>query len=99
MTMWGDEAGQKWNDGYVVDTPYTESIFADLNPAMFSMAAVLMGQPPINPSKPSTWIDLGCGNGLTACMVAARRPPSSKALIPAMVVPAGDATRSFNRPG
>lgn len=74
MTMWGDEAGQKWNDGYVVETPYTESIFADLNPAMFSMAAVLMGQPPINPSKPSTWIDLGCGNGLTACMVAAANP-------------------------
>jgi SAM-dependent methyltransferase len=62
------------SDGYVLDVAYTESMFTELNPAMFSMAAVLHGQPPLDFSQPLTWVELGCGNGLTACAVAAANP-------------------------
>ena len=66
-----NDATGTWHDGYVVDVPYIEPITADLCPARFSMAAVLHGQPPIDHSRPLTWVELGSGSGLSACMVAA----------------------------
>jgi SAM-dependent methyltransferase len=70
--MTGRAAG--WNDGYVVDVTYTEPIFASLCPAQISMSAVLNGQPPLPTDHRLTWVDLGAGNGLPACMVAAANP-------------------------
>jgi Predicted methyltransferase regulatory domain/Methyltransferase domain len=61
-------------DGYIVDTPYAELLSVDLCPARLSTAAVLHGQPPLDHARPLTWIDLGCGNGLAACTVAAGNP-------------------------
>jgi SAM-dependent methyltransferase len=63
-----------WTGGYVVDVPYTEALTSDLCPAWFSMIAVLNGQPPLPTDRRLTWADVGCGNGLTACMVAAGNP-------------------------
>jgi SAM-dependent methyltransferase len=63
-----------WADGYVVDTPYFEPINLDVCPAWLSMVSVLHGQPPIDMTRPFTWIDLGCGTGLGATMVAATNP-------------------------
>jgi SAM-dependent methyltransferase len=60
-----------WNDGYVVDVAYTEPIFPSICPAQLSMSAVLGGQPPLPDRAPLTWVDLGSGSGLHACMVAA----------------------------
>ncbi len=71
LAMTSAPSSMAWNDGYVVDVPYTEPIFASLCPAQISMSAVLHGQPPLPTDRPLTWVDLGCGNGLPACMVAA----------------------------
>jgi SAM-dependent methyltransferase len=60
-----------WAGGYVVDTPYFEPVSTDICPASLSMAAVLHGQPPIDLSRHLTWVDLGCGSGLAACVTAA----------------------------
>jgi SAM-dependent methyltransferase len=64
-------AGPGWHEGYVVDVPYTEPVALDLTPTFFSLAAVLHGQPPIDGVRPLVWAELGCGNGLSACIVAA----------------------------
>src|SRR4051794_7865699 len=63
-----------WNDGYVTDVPYTEPMISDLCPAWLSMISVLNGQPPLDPKRQLVWADLGCGSGLSACMVAATNP-------------------------
>lgn len=60
-----------WAEGYVVDSPYFEPMIPALSPPWLSAAAVLHGQPPLDLQGPLTWIDLGAGAGLSACMVAA----------------------------
>lgn len=71
-TVWnGVTTPGDWADGYVVDTPYIEPANSDLCPAWLSMAAVLHGQPPLPRDRVLTWVELGCGSGLSACMVAA----------------------------
>lgn len=63
-----------WNDGYVVDVAYTEPIIGYLCPAHLSTSAVLHGQPPLPRDRTLTWLDLGSGSGVTACMAAAANP-------------------------
>ena len=63
-----------WSDGYVVDVPYLESAFPELTPAWLSMTSVLNGQPPLDTKRPLTYVELGCGNGLSSCVVAATCP-------------------------
>ena len=72
--MAGATSSSAWNDGYVVDVAYTEPIIGYLCPAHISMSAVLHGQPPLPPDRPLTWLDLGSGSGVSACMVAAANP-------------------------
>ena len=72
--MAGATSSSAWNDGYVVDIAYTEPIIGDLCPAHISMSAVLHAQPPLSTDRPLTWIDLGSGSGVSACMVAAANP-------------------------
>ncbi|MEI7547052.1 MAG: class I SAM-dependent methyltransferase [Actinomycetota bacterium] len=67
---WHDSPG----DGYGVDVAYIETFFLEHNPARFSFSSVLQGQPPIDRSRRLSWVDLGCGIGLSACMVAAAHP-------------------------
>lgn len=62
------------NDGYGVDVTYIEAFFPEHSPARFSMSAVLHGQPPLDRSRRLSWVDVGCGVGVTACMVAAANP-------------------------
>src|SRR4051812_44114306 len=57
-----------------MDTPYFEPVNIDICPAWLSMVSVLHGQPPIDLTQPLTWIDLGCGSGVEACIVAAANP-------------------------
>jgi SAM-dependent methyltransferase len=63
-----------WNDGYVVDVAYTEPIIGYLCPTNMTLSAVLHGQPPLPTDRPLTWLDLGSGGGVIACMVAAANP-------------------------
>lgn len=71
---WGEPRPRSWDDGYVVDTPYTEPIATELSPSWLSMACVLHGQPPLDVERGLTWVDLGCGSGLAAMTVAAANP-------------------------
>ena len=66
-----------WNDGYVVDTSYTEQAFPQMTPGWLSFVALMHGQPPIDPAGSLTFMELGCGNGLTSCVVAATNPGAS----------------------
>ena len=70
----GPTSSSAWNDGYVVDVAYTEPIIGYLCPSHISMSAVLHGQPPLPMDRPLTWLDLGSGSGVSACMVAAANP-------------------------
>ncbi len=60
-----------WNDGYVVDAAYTEQAFPQMTPGWLSFVSLLHGQPPLDTTGPLTFMELGCGNGLTSCLVAA----------------------------
>ena len=66
-----------WNDGYVVDAAYTEQAFPQMTPGWLSFVSLLHGQPPIDTTGPLTFMELGCGNGLTSCLVAATHPGAS----------------------
>ena len=63
-----------WAEGYVVDIPYFEPVLLDVTPAWLSMASVFHGQPPLDLSRPLTWLDLGAASGISSCMVAAANP-------------------------
>ena len=67
-------AGATWGDGYVVDTPYFEPVAVQVSPAWLSMVAVLHGQPPLDLSRPLTWLDLGAASGISAATIAATNP-------------------------
>ncbi len=66
-----------WNEGYVVDVPYTEQVFRQMTPPWLSLTSVLNGQPPIDTTRPFTYLELGCGNGLTANTIAATNPSAT----------------------
>ena len=63
-----------WNEGYVVDVAYTEHVFGAMLPTWLSSISVINGQPPLNGARDLTYVELGCGNGLTSCLVAATMP-------------------------
>ncbi len=66
--------GAAWSDGYTVDTHYAGPMVVDLSPPRLSLVAALEGQPPLPGGRTLTWVDLGCGHGLSAAMVAAANP-------------------------
>jgi SAM-dependent methyltransferase len=70
-SIWSSATGAAWHDGYVVDAPYTEPVTTDLSPAHLSLISVLRGQPPLDRSRTLSWVELGSGNGLHCCAVAA----------------------------
>ena len=45
-----------------------------MTPGWLSFACLLHGQPPLDATRPLTFMELGCGNGLTSCLVAATYP-------------------------
>ena len=66
-----------WNEGYVVDVPYTEQVFREMTPPWLSLTSVLNLQPPLDTTRPFTYLELGCGNGLTANTIAATNPSAT----------------------
>ena len=66
--------GGGWNEGYVVDVSYTEEAYRVLTPTWLSFIAAIHGQPPIDFGRTLSYLELGCGNGLTSCLVAASTP-------------------------
>lgn len=72
--MWAQRRASAWHDDYVVDVEYTDPLMLWLNPERLSFACVMNGQPPLPRTRPLVWVELGCGNGLQACAVAAGDP-------------------------
>ena len=66
-----------WNEGYVVDVPYTEQVFREMTPPWLSLSSVLNLQPPLDTTRPFTYLELGCGKGLTANTIAATIPAAT----------------------
>ncbi|MEM7300097.1 MAG: class I SAM-dependent methyltransferase [Pseudomonadota bacterium] len=59
---------------YVVDAPYTWSYFEYQNPLLMQFVAHLNGYAAPDTSKPFSYCDLGCGNGVSVNLLAAAYP-------------------------
>lgn len=60
--------------GYVTDTAYVAEYYADHAPAHMNLACAFNGFRPRPLDEPFTWCDYGCGNGVTANVLAACYP-------------------------
>lgn len=69
-----DEAG--WSGGYVTDTPYTQGYYPQQSPGHLALDTTLAGydadQP--GPDDPLDYLELGCGRGFGAMVLAAANP-------------------------
>jgi SAM-dependent methyltransferase len=59
---------------YVDDVPYERAHIPQLSPAWLDFTALLWGFAPRDRATPLTWCDLGCGQGVTAVLLAATHP-------------------------
>ncbi len=65
-----------WGGGYVTDTEYTTGFFPSQSPQMLALACLLNGiavDPPWETDR-LHYLELGCGRGMNACVVAAANP-------------------------
>jgi SAM-dependent methyltransferase len=60
--------------GYVTDVPYLRSFQREMAPAWLDCVATLCGMSPPNRDAGFSWCDFGCGQGLTATVLAATHP-------------------------
>ena len=63
-----------WTDGYSSDVTYTAGFYREQGPALLDFMCVLNGYEPTAMDKAFTWCELGCGQGLTANLLAASNP-------------------------
>jgi SAM-dependent methyltransferase len=64
-----------WQDGYVIDVPYTAGFYRELAPSHLHLLAVLLGiQPPAPFDREFSYCELGCGRGLGPLLLAAANP-------------------------
>ena len=68
-TVWQDPANE-----YVLDTDYTWGFYGGQSPAAMAYAARLNGVSPPAIDRPFRYLELGCGNGVTANVCAAMFP-------------------------
>jgi SAM-dependent methyltransferase len=66
----------QWNDGYITDVAYTSGAFREQSPSHLNFACVLNGVEPVAIDRPFNYFELGCGQGLTANILAACYPRS-----------------------
>lgn len=67
---------QDWTGGYVTDIEYTSGFYRELAPTNMNFAALLRGFATPEANRSYTWLELGCGNGLSANALAACNPHS-----------------------
>ncbi|MGI4849981.1 MAG: class I SAM-dependent methyltransferase, partial [Janthinobacterium lividum] len=63
-----------WHDGYVSGIEYLVEFFQDQGPTHLNVACIINGVEPVTPGAPFTYFELGCGQGLTANVLAAANP-------------------------
>ena len=61
-------------EGYVSDIPYVRVFIPHLAPAWLDHVAIISGVAPPMRKERFAWCDLGCGQGVTAAMLAAMHP-------------------------
>jgi SAM-dependent methyltransferase len=61
-------------DGYVADIPYLRDLKPMLAPAWLDHVALVCGVDPPTRANGFAWCDLGCGQGVTAAILAATHP-------------------------
>lgn len=61
-----------WSEGYVTEIEYTVGFYSELAPQLLRFA--LLSQGVGAPQGPLSYLEIGCGNGLTANIVAAANP-------------------------
>jgi SAM-dependent methyltransferase len=64
----------RWDNGYVTDVTYTSNVYREITPSWLALTSLLFGQRPPDLARPFRYADLGCGNGMTAVLVAATCP-------------------------
>ncbi|WP_020561003.1 class I SAM-dependent methyltransferase [Thiofilum flexile] len=65
---------QTWMEGYESDIEYTAGYYREQEPNFLSLCAVTHGIQTINLEKPFTYLELGCGYGMTSLIMAANYP-------------------------
>ena len=63
-----------WTDGYSSDVTYTAGFYREQGPALLDFMCVVNGYEPAATAKEFSWCELGCGQGLTANLLAASNP-------------------------
>ena len=61
-------------NGYTIDIPYLRDFKPMLAPAWLDHVALVVGIEPPDRRGGFTWCDLGCGQGVTAAILAATHP-------------------------
>jgi predicted O-methyltransferase YrrM len=63
-----------WTDGYVSDIEYAAGFYGQQAPSALRLACLLNAVEPPAPSGGFDWLELGCGQGFTATVLAAANP-------------------------
>ncbi|MFH5926820.1 class I SAM-dependent methyltransferase [Roseomonas xinghualingensis] len=65
-----------WGGGYVTDIEYIEGFYAQQSPTHLSLSCLLRGVtvPMPGPDDPVSYLELGCGHGVGALILAASNP-------------------------
>ena len=63
-----------WADGYSVDVEYVTGFQKEAAPSWLTWSAAMRGAAGPDLTKPNTWVEPGCGNGLTAAIIGALNP-------------------------
>ena len=63
-----------WSEGYVSEINYTYGYYRELAPAHLAFAALVKGGASPTLREGSTYLELGCGQGLSANLLAAANP-------------------------
>jgi SAM-dependent methyltransferase len=64
----------EWSSGYVTDLNYTHGFYRELTPSYLAMVPLIKGQTGFDPNMPLNICELGCGQGLSANLIAAANP-------------------------
>jgi len=86
-------------EGYVTDVPYIRNFIRQTAPAWLDHVALVSGFAPPERVTGFAWCDLGCGQGVTAAILAATHPKGSFHGIDAMPVHIDSARRFASEAG
>lgn len=87
----------EWAAGYVSDVEYLPGLYVDQTPAHIALTCLVNGVHPPQIGNGMTYCELGCGQGVTANIIAASNPKAHVVAIdfnPAHIARARDAARA-----